>query len=266
MSVQRHNDGQRDAATEALSSEDARVAKLQAELEDLHARLRNEESRCAEEIRQFAYAVSHDLREPLRMVASYTQLLERRHNADFDQDGREFLQFITDGVQRMDRLLSDLLAYSQLRPFDEPASPVSAESVLDGVRLALDGPIQESGAQITHDPLPSVMFDFGRLTQVLRQLIANSIKFRGPDPPRIHISATEADDHVTFAVRDNGVGIDPRYHQQIFGVFKRLHGREYPGTGIGLAISKRIVEQQGGTIWVESETAQGATFRFTLPQ
>src|SRR5207302_694859 len=204
---------------------------------DLQVRFRNEESRCAEEIRQFAYTVSHDLREPLRMIASYAQLLDRRHKADFDQDGREFLQFITEGVQRMDRLLSDLLAYSQLRPFDEPLYPVSAEAVLEGVLLALDSTIRESGAEITHDALPSVVFDFGRLTQVFRQLIANSIKFRGTQSPRIHISAAQSDDHVTFAVHDNGMGIDPRYHEQVFGVFKRLHGREYPGTGIGLAIS-----------------------------
>ena len=130
----------------------------------------------------------------------------------------------------------------------------------------IDGAVKASGARVTNDPLPSILFDFAQLTQLFRQLIANSITFRSAEPPMIHVSSIDAGTAVQFSVRDNGIGIDPRYHEQIFGVFKRLHGREFPGTGIGLAISKRIVEQRGGKIWVESELGQGATFHFTVPK
>jgi chemotaxis family two-component system sensor kinase Cph1 len=220
-----------------------------------------------DELRQFAYALSHDLREPLRMVASYSQLLSHRYDAQLDQEGRDFLRYIQDAAQRMDSMLRDLLAYSQqLQALDQPLSTVDAEAALGGVLLALEKEIRETGARITHDPLPKVAFDFAQLTQVFRQLIANSLKFHGTEPPVIHITSVQAEDQVTFAVRDNGIGIDPRYHQQIFGVFKRLHRDEYPGTGMGLAIAKRIVTQRGGRIWVESQAGAGATFRFTLPR
>ncbi|HEV2690719.1 MAG TPA: ATP-binding protein [Bryobacteraceae bacterium] len=230
-------------------------------------RERREQLRHEEELRQFAYAVSHDLREPLRMVSSYSQLLSRRYDAQLDDEGREFLRFINEAVQRMDRMLRDLLGYShQLHALDHPLSAVSAEGALEGVLLTLEKEIGESGAHVTHEPLPEITFDFGQLTQVFRQLIDNSVKFRGAAPPAIHISSEQTDDSVTFAVRDNGIGIDPRYHEQIFGVFKRLHRDEYPGTGMGLAIVKRIVKQHGGRVWVESEAGAGATFRFMLPQ
>jgi chemotaxis family two-component system sensor kinase Cph1 len=130
----------------------------------------------------------------------------------------------------------------------------------------LDAAVRESGATITNDPLPSVQFDFAQLTQLFRQLLSNSMCFRGAEPPKIHVSATDTGSAIQFSVRDNSIGIDPRYHEQIFGVFKRLHGREFPGTGIGLAICKRIVEQRGGRIWVESQLGQGATFHFTVPK
>jgi chemotaxis family two-component system sensor kinase Cph1 len=130
----------------------------------------------------------------------------------------------------------------------------------------IDAAVQQSCAQITNDPLPTILFDFPQLTQLFRQLLSNAICFRGPDPPKIHVWATDIGDAIQFSVRDNGIGIDQRYHEQIFGVFKRLHGREFPGTGIGLAISKRIVEQCGGRIWVESELGHGATFHFTVPK
>ena len=236
------------------------------ELEELRARRRTEQARHAEELRQFAYAVAHDLREPLRMVASYTQLLNRRYESAFDDDGREFMRYIIDSVQRMELLLGDLLSYSHLlRALDQPQSVVDTEAVLAGVLLGLEAVIRESAAEVTHDPLPKVNSDFAQMSQLFRQLLSNSIKFHGPDPPRIHVSASETDDWITFAVRDNGLGIDPQFHEQAFGVFKRLHGREYPGTGIGLAICKRIVEQHGGRIWVESEVGKGSVFRFTLP-
>jgi light-regulated signal transduction histidine kinase (bacteriophytochrome) len=177
------------------------------------------------------------------------------------------MRYILDGVQRMDRLLTDLLAYShQFSASEQPLSSVHAEGALQGALLSLEKPIRESGAEITYDPLPTLPFDFNQLSQIFRQLIANAITFRSAEAPRIHISSTEDDDFFTLSVRDNGMGIDLPYHEQIFGIFKRLHGREYPGTGIGLAICKRIVEQRGGRIWVESESGQGATFRFALPK
>jgi two-component system, chemotaxis family, sensor kinase Cph1 len=241
--------------------------QLLAEVEELRTRLRDEKIRHFDELRQFAYAVSHDLREPLRMVKSYTQLLELRHQQQHDADRQEFLGYISDAIERAERLLADLVTYSlQVRPLDQPEAQVDAEAVLGAVLLGMEGSIRESGAQITHDPLPGVTFDFERLSQLFRELIANAIKFRAPGPPQIHISASASEQGITFAVRDNGIGIDPRYHDQIFEVFKRLHGREFPGSGMGLAVCKRIVEQHGGAIWVESEGGNGATFRFRLPQ
>ena len=240
--------------------------KLLAQLHQLRARIRAEEARHANELTQFAHAASHDMREPLRMVASYTQLLSRRSADKLDDDGREFMRYILDGVQSMERLLDDLLTYSlQLRPLDKPASTVDAEAVARGVLLKLENQIRESGAEITYAALPAVQSDFTHLSQVFHQLITNSIRFRGAEPPRIHISATRNEDEATFSFSDNGLGIEPRFHEEIFRAFKRLHGREYPGTGVGLAIAKRIIEQYGGKIWVEAEAGQGSVFRFTLP-
>ena len=254
-------------AGDPTAAEDQDPRELLGAVGNLRSRLRSEENRHREELQNFAYAVSHDLREPLRMVASYTQLLRRRYESQLDGEAHEFMQFITESVERMERLLNDLLTYSrQFRASDKPVSEADAEVALAGVLLNLEKPIRESGAQITHGALPKVVIDFPQLTQLFQQLIANSILFRASEPPRIHISAEDDDDHCTFSVRDNGLGIEPRYHEQIFGVFKRLQGREYPGTGMGLAIAKRIVEQYGGRIWVESEAGKGATFRFTLPR
>jgi light-regulated signal transduction histidine kinase (bacteriophytochrome) len=236
-------------------------------LESLRAEMRAMELRHAEEVRQFAYVVSHDLREHVRMIVSYTQLLERRYQQHLDEDGREFMRYIDDAVQRMEQLLSDLLNYSRQTGIPtEPPSRVDADLALQDALSRLEAALLDSGSQVTHDALPHVMFDFGRLTQMFRQLISNSIKFRGPEPTRIHIAASDAGHEVIFAVQDNGIGIDPRYHDQIFAMFKRLHGRQYPGNGIGLAICKRIVEQYGGRIWVESEDGKGAIFRFALPK
>jgi light-regulated signal transduction histidine kinase (bacteriophytochrome) len=234
---------------------------------EFESRLLAERKRHQEEFRQFAYAVSHDLREPIRMIVNYTQLLSRRYQGQLDADAGEFVRYITEATQRMDRLLGDLLTYSHVfRSSDQPLEQAGAEGALQGALLMLDASIRESGAEITHDPLPSVPFDFALLTQLFRQLIANAITFRNENSPKIHVSAADLGEAIQFSVRDNGVGIEPRYHEQIFGVFKRLHGREFPGTGIGLAISKRIVEQRGGKIWVDSESGRGATFHFTVPK
>jgi light-regulated signal transduction histidine kinase (bacteriophytochrome) len=241
--------------------------QLLAEVEELRDRLRDEKIRHCDELRQFAYAVSHDLREPLRMVKSYTQLLELRNEQQSDADRQQFVRYIADAVERAERLLADLVTYShQLGPLDQPESLVDAEAALAAVLLSMEKSIQDSGAQITHDPLPDVTFDFDQLSYLFRELIANAIKFRAHGAPQIHISASASENGTTFSVRDNGIGIDPRYHDQVFGVFKRLHGREFPGTGMGLAVCKRIVEQHGGAIRVDSEGGNGATFRFTLPQ
>jgi light-regulated signal transduction histidine kinase (bacteriophytochrome) len=255
------------SGTDVIPRLQADPQQLQATIEELQARLRKEETRHSEELRQFSYAVSHDLREPLRMIASYSQLLDRRYANQLDDDGREFIGFIVDAVHRMEKLLGDLLAYShQFRTLETPAPLIDPEVVLEGVLFSMEKEVQQASANVAHDSLPKITFDFARLTQLFRQLITNSIAFRGSDPPRIHITATEAENEIIFSICDNGVGIDPRYHEQIFGIFRRLHGRERPGTGIGLAICKRIVEQRGGRIWVESEEGKGATFRFSVPQ
>ena len=254
------------AASHIPSTPDLDVSNLSSEIEELHARIRTLEARQSEEMTQFAYAASHDMREPLRMIASYTQLLGRRYADKLDDDGREFMRYILGGVHTLSSLVEDLLTYSlQLRPLDRPPSTVDSDAAARGVVLSLEKQIVESGAEITVDPLPSVQSDFTHLSQVFTQLISNSIRFRGAEPPRIHISATQTGDEVTFSISDNGMGIESRYHEEIFRPFKRLNGREYPGTGVGLAICKRIIEQYGGKIWVESEGGEGAVLRFTLP-
>ena len=254
-------------AMRELRTAEEEVRRLNTELEQ---RVRDRTAdliRANEELRSFGYAASHDLREPLRTVASYTQLLNRRYQDKFDTEAKEFMSYIVESVHRMDSLLSDLLAYShQLNSTNQNLTLVDCEAVLAGVLMNLDSSIRESGTEITHDPLPQVISDFVQLGQVFQNLIGNSIKYRGSEPPRIHISAEEQEDFVLFSFKDNGIGIDPRYHEQVFGIFKRLHGREYPGTGIGLALCKRIIERQGGRIWVESEAGQGATFKFTVPR
>ena len=254
------------ATNPLIAIEEPDLGSLLAEMQELRTRLRAEEARHANELTQFAHAASHDMREPLRMVASYTQLLSRRCAGQLDSDGREFMQYILDGVQTMERLLEDLLTYSlQLRPLDKPPSAVDSDAVARGVLLKLEMQIRESGAEISYDSLPIVQCDFTHLSQVFQQLITNSIRFRSAEPPRIHISATRNEDEAGFSFTDNGLGIEPRFHQEIFRAFKRLHGREYQGTGVGLAICKRIIEQYGGRIWVESEQGRGSVFRFTLP-
>ena len=254
------------AGTKPVTIQEPTLDSLLAEIQELRSRIRSEEARHSTELTQFAHAASHDIREPLRMIASYTQLLSRRYNDKLDDDGREFMGYIVDGVHTMERLLEDLLAYSlQLRPLKQPPSTVDAEAVARGVLLNLEKLIRETGAEITYENLPSVQSDFTHLSQVFHQLITNSIRFQSAERPRIRISATRSGDEVTFSFQDNGLGIEPRFHQEVFRAFKRLQGRQYPGTGLGLAIAKKIVEQYGGRIWVESEAGHGATFRFTVP-
>jgi hypothetical protein len=218
------------------------------------------------ELEQFAYVASHDLQEPLRMVSSFTQLLARRYKDKLDADANEFITYAVDGANRMQKMISDLLTYSRVGTRGKPFEPICCEAVLDQAVTNLQVAIEESGAVVTHDPLPTLMADGTQLVQLFQNLIGNAIKFRSDVPPEIHIGVERTDSEWRFSVRDNGIGIDPQHHDRIFMIFQRLHSREeYPGTGIGLAICKRIVERHGGRIWVESQPGKGATFYFTIP-
>jgi PAS domain S-box-containing protein len=249
-----------------------------AVLRDVTERRRMEESLAAhvrdlarsnEELEQFAYVASHDLQEPLRMVASYTQLLARRYRGRLDDDADEFIGFAVDGVTRMQELINDLLAYSRVGAGRGERVPVALEGLLERVLHGLRPAIEEADAVVTSGPLPTVHGDPVQLGQLLQNLIANAVKFRGQSAPRVHVSARkgEGEGRWIFAVQDNGIGIAPEFADRIFVIFQRLHGRaEYPGTGIGLAICRKIVEGHGGTIHVESEPGEGSTFVFTLSE
>lgn len=239
---------ERRAAEQALETRARELARSNADLE------------------QFAYVASHDLQEPLRAVVSYLQLLERRYRAQLDERADRYIGHAVDGARRMQALINDLLTYSRVGRRGEELAPVDAEAMLDRVLASLRVAIEESGATVTHDPLPTVVVDATQFGQLLQNLVGNGIKFRGEDPPRVHVSAEREDDAWLFSVRDNGIGIAPEYRERVFVLFQRLHGRdEYAGTGIGLAVCKKIVERHGGTLWVESAPGGGSTFRFTIP-
>lgn len=220
-----------------------------------------------EDLSHFAFAASHDLQEPLRMIAIYSQLLVERHRGDVDGEAANCIRYMTEGTDRMQQLLADLLAYTQLIGDDcDPAVSVvdlgrAFQKAVDNCRAALE----QSQDWITSDPLPIIQGYESHFVELFQNLISNALKYRSKQPLRIHVSAAMEDGVWRFAVADNGIGIKPDYHQQIFGMFKRLHGKEIPGTGMGLAICKRVVERYGGRIWVESDENQGATFCFTLP-
>lgn len=242
-------------------------AKLELEARLLEAEaLLAEQSRqaraVAEEFQQFVYTASHDLQEPIRSVTSYAQLLERQLQPA--SEAAEFARYIQEGSARINSLMRDLLSFSRLS--DSPRrTAVSLAPVVQGASFFLQKQLQEAGTTITVDELPEVSADENQLSQLFVELFLNAVKFRSEMPLEIRVSAQEQEGENLISVSDNGLGIDPKYHEQVFGVFKRLHGREVPGTGIGLALCRKIVKAHGGRIWVESRPTGGSTFRFTLP-
>lgn len=223
-------------------------------------------SRSNKELEQFAYVASHDLQEPLRMVASYTQLIAQRYRGKLDADADEFIHYAVDGATRMQAIINDLLALSRVSTRNTPFSKTDTKLALDKALANLRLVIGETGATIICDSLPTLNADGSQFTQLFQNLIGNAIKFRGSNPPRIEIGAEPRGGEWVFHVRDNGIGIAPEYFERIFLMFQRLHTqKEYPGTGIGLTICKKIVERHGGQMWIESEQGKGTTFYFTIP-
>jgi light-regulated signal transduction histidine kinase (bacteriophytochrome) len=246
---------------EALQTEVAGRKKAETEI----IRYANELKRSNYDLQQFAYVASHDLQEPLRMISSYLQLIERRYKSKLDQDADEFIEYAVDGAKRLQNLINGLLDYSRVETSGKSFEPVDCEKVFGDTLANLKVAIEESSAVVTHDPLPTVMADRSQILQLFQNLIGNAIKFRSQEEPRIYVSAGRKGDDYTFSVKDNGIGIEEQYKDRIFDLFQRLHSRGYSGTGIGLSICKRIVERHGGKIWLESTIGRGSTFYFTIP-
>lgn len=217
------------------------------------------------ELQQFAYVASHDLKEPLRMVTSFLQLLKQRYEYELDSDANEFIDFAVDGAKRMHNLIEDLLAYSRIMTQGKEFSSVNMDELLDHVTINLKVSIDENHAEVTHDPLPKIRADESQMIQLIQNLFENSIKYRKQEVPKIHVSVKDTEDEWIFSVKDNGIGIANQHVKKIFMIFKRLHtNQEYDGTGIGLAIIKRIIDRHSGRVWVESELGKGSTFFFTI--
>jgi light-regulated signal transduction histidine kinase (bacteriophytochrome) len=256
---------------------DERVRRRTQELEQANASLHERENlllrqadelaRSNTDLQQFAYVASHDLQEPLRLIAIYTELLKRRYGGQIDSEADRFLGVIIDGVRRMETLIRDLLSYSRVIHAGTPAEKeyVDPAEALKIAAANLELVIRETGATIHWSDLPRIRGDRLELTQVFQNLLGNALKYRSDAPPRVEVRATANDAETVFRVEDNGIGIHPDFHDAVFTPFKRLHGREYPGTGIGLALCRRIVERHGGRIWVESEPGKGAAFVFSIP-
>jgi signal transduction histidine kinase len=248
----------RDAAQkqlQALNAElEARIDERTRELKDIN-----------EELQQFAYAASHDLQEPLRTITSFTQLLANRYRGALDEDADEFIGYIVSSSRRMNELIDGLLALVRLRKGGPPTAVVAFEELLEEAKDNLQAAIRESNAEIEHGPLPALVVDRVQFAQLFQNLISNAIKYRRDERPFIRVQVKRDATDWTFAVSDNGQGFDKQYAEQIFALFQRLHGRDVEGTGMGLSISRRIVERHGGRIWAESQPGIGSTFRFTLP-
>ncbi|MGR3310259.1 MAG: sensor histidine kinase [Candidatus Brocadiales bacterium] len=249
-------------ANEKLQREIVERKRTEKKLEQTAKNL----ARSNQELQQFSYVAAHDLQEPLRMVASYTQLLQQRYKGKLGSDADDFIFYAVDGAKRMQQLINDLLAYSRVETHTTPFKPIDSTAAFVRAVINLQAAIEKNGAVVTNDTLPIVMANDAQLVQVFQNLISNAIKFRGKEPPCVHASAEQKENEWVFSIRDNGIGINPQYVDRIFVIFQRLHGKtKYPGSGIGLAICKKIVEHHGGRIWVESEPGKGATFCFTLP-
>jgi len=248
-------------AEDEIKEKSAEIARSNSELEHANAEL----GRSNADLEQFAYVASHDLQEPLRIVAGYTQLLARRYQGKFDKDADEYISYVVDGTKRMQVLISDLLTYSRAGKHKE-LKHVNLNEVYGRVTGNLRFLIEETHATITRGDLPMVMADPVQMTQLLQNLLGNAVKYRGESPPMVHVQAERRSKEWLISVTDNGIGIDPKYFDKIFVIFQRLHGKgEYSGTGIGLSICKKIVENHGGRIWVESAPGMGSTFYFTMP-
>jgi PAS domain S-box-containing protein len=230
---------------------------LQKTVEDL--------KRSNEELEQFAYVASHDLQEPLRMVSSYVQLLEKRYKDNLDGDAHDFINYAVSGSRRMHNMINDLLSYSRVGTRGKPFKPVEFTEIFNAAMSNLEVAIREAGAVVEHGELPRVIVDEGQMVQVVQNLVGNAVKFHGETPPVVRVDSVRKDGDWVFSVKDNGIGIDPQYFERILLVFKRLHRDEYPGTGIGLSVANRIVQRHNGRIWLESEPGKGTTFYFTIP-
>ena len=240
--------------------------QIEVETLKVRAEAADELARSNAELQQYAYVASHDLQEPLRKVVGYTQLLANRYKGKLDADADKFMATTMNAAHRMQTLISDLLAYTRLGTGGRSFEPTDCNAVLDRAVSNLQVAIDECHAIVTHDPLPTVTGDATQLTQLFQNLISNAIKFRGEETPHVHISGDQKENDWIFTIRDNGIGIDPAFSDRIFVMFQRLHERgKYPGTGIGLAICKKIVERHDGCIWVESQPGNGTTFHFTIP-
>ncbi len=245
----------------------ARDISAQKRLDEILKQTMDELKASNRELEQFAYVASHDLQEPLRLVASYVQLLEQRYQSLFDEQARKYMDYIVSGAKRMQTLINDLLACSRVGTMGKELKPVSASKALEYALGNLEMSISQSGGKVTSKQLPTVMGDGVQLTQLFQNLIGNAIKFHSEKPAQVEIAADDAGMSWQFSIKDNGIGIDMKYADRIFTIFQRLHERsKYKGTGIGLAIAKRIVERHHGQIWFESEPGKGTTFFFTLPK
>ncbi|MEW6053175.1 MAG: ATP-binding protein [Nitrospirota bacterium] len=257
-------------------NEDGALIRYDGLIEDISERkhteqelkhLSDELKRSNEDLNRFASAASHDLQEPLRGIEGFIKLLQKRYKGKLDEKADEFIDYVVEDVKRMQMLINDLLEYSRVSAKNKVVSPVNCSVALEQAYYNLRSAIDESGAEVTYDLLPTVMGDDAQFIRLFQNLIGNAIKFRGKEPLKIHISAHREGDEWTFSIRDNAIGIDPEQAERIFVIFQRLHSKqEYPGTGLGLALCKRIVEHHGGRIWVESKPDSGATFYFTIPE
>ncbi|NHN49964.1 histidine kinase [Halostella sp. JP-L12] len=246
---------------QTLKEQNEELKRAEEQLEEAVTKLEASNDR----LEQFAYAASHDLQEPLRMVTSFLELLDDRHGDDLDEDGEEFLEFAVDGADRMREMIESLLEYSQVGTRGDALGPVDLDAVLDDVLADLKFRMEESDAELTREPLPAVEGDERQLRQVFQNLLTNAIRYSGDEPPVIHVSAKREGERWTVSVRDEGTGIDPDEAERVFEVFQRLHSQDdQPGSGIGLALCERIVDRHGGEIWVDSEPGVGSEFSFTL--